>query len=376
MAPRRVLVAALTTSLSAASTTTLDWVAQFSANPKTATMGADADLVFSWTGHHDVWEMASESAYEACDFGGGAYLGAATGVAVAARPGETVFYSCSVGAHCIAGQKVAVTWDAPLATPAPPAPAPTASPVAATAAPSPRPAPSPTAAPTASPVAATAPPSPRPAPSPTAAPTAGSCADDEAWHKKHAPAKNCAWVANFPEDRCAAKGDEAQAWQACPETCGTCPYECAGDSASWHKNGHGEKDCDWVSGFYYNRASVVGEDGTLAFESCASATRRCFYEGYRDSNTWAKKDQPWKDCAWAAAATSRCVALGEDGTFGYESCQHACLVGAYADDDAAWAKKNGPSKDCAWVARDRLRCAVKGEDDRWAFQACPAACGS
>ncbi|KAK7236700.1 hypothetical protein SO694_0024501, partial [Aureococcus anophagefferens] len=196
------------------------------------------------------------------------------------------------------------------------------------------------------------------------------------WHKKHAPAKNCAWVANFPEDRCAAKGDEAQAWQACPETCSTCPYECAGDSASWHKNGHGEKDCDWVSGFYYNRASVVGEDGTLAFESCPSATRRCFYGNRSDSATWAKKDQPWKDCAWAAAATSRCVALGEDGTFGYESCQHACLVGAYAEDDAAWAKKNGPSKDCAWVARDRLRCAVKGEDDRWAFQACPAACGS
>ena len=499
MAPRRVLVAALTASLSAASTTTLDWVAQFSANPKTATMGADADLVFSWTGYHDVWEMASESAYEACDFGGGAYLGAATGVAVAARPGETAFYSCSVGAHCIAGQKVAVTWDAPLATPAPskrptpaptppPTPRPTSSPTEprptreptprpskrpttslptrsptspqpssppTTAQPSPRPsaAPSylPTAPPSAEPTTArpaprptarpsyapstnpTAEPSKRPTPSPspeptpaptpapgdpsaapvfaptprptaspttpspttasptakpapaptaspvaaTAAPTAGSCADDEAWHKKHAPAKTCAWVANFPEDRCAAKGDEAQAWQACPETCG-CPYDCeiSGDSASWRKNGHGEKDCDWVSGFYYNRASVIGEDGSMAFESCPSATRRCFYEGYRDSDTWAKKDQPWKDCAWAAAATSRCVALGEDGTFGYESCQHACLVGAYAEDDAAWAKKNGPSKDCAWVARDRLRCAVKGEDDTWAFQACPAACGS
>ncbi|KAH8064482.1 FK506 binding protein [Aureococcus anophagefferens] len=265
-------------------------------------MGADADLLLL-DGLPRRLGDGLESAYEACDFSGGAYLGAATGVAVDARPGETAFYSCSVGAHCIAGQKVA------------------------------------------------------------------------AWHK-HAPAKNCAWVANFPEDRCAAKGDEAQAWQACPDTCRTCPFECAGDSASWHKNGHGEKDCDWVSGFYYNRASVVGEDGSTAFESCPSATRRCFYDGYRDSNTWAKKDQPWKDCAWAAAATSRCVALGEDGTFGYESCQHACLVGSYAEDDAAWAKKNGPSKDCAWVARDRLRCAVKGEDDRWAFQACPAACGS
>ena len=164
-------------------------------------------------------------------------------------------------------------------------------------------------------------------------------------------------------------------------TCGTCPYDCsaAGDSETWHKNGEESKDCDWVVGYYYNRASVIGEDGTLAYESCPSATRRCYYDGgYDDDESWSKRDQPWKDCDWAAAAMSRCIAVGEDGTYGFESCQAACLIGKYAaaGNDAAWAKKNSPAKDCAWVANDvPARCSVKGEDGTWAFQSCPDACG-
>ncbi|KAH8047685.1 FK506 binding protein [Aureococcus anophagefferens] len=151
-------------------------------------------------------------------------------------------------------------------------------------------------------------PTPEPAPAPTAAPTVAptACSDAPDFHKKNAPAKDCAWVAKVPEDRCAAKGDETQAWQSCPATCDTCPYECAGDSASWHKKSDAAKDCGWVTGYYYNRASVIGEDGSMAFESCPSATRRCFYEGYRDSDTWAKKDQPWT--ARGRRGGERCVA--------------------------------------------------------------------
>ena len=105
--PRVLLLA----STIAASTTTIDWNAQFSADPKTTTVADDADLVFSWTGGHDVWEMADEAAYDACDFSGGTDLGSSSGVAVSAQAGETVYYSCSVGSHCASGQKVAVTWD-------------------------------------------------------------------------------------------------------------------------------------------------------------------------------------------------------------------------------------------------------------------------
>ena len=92
---RRIVLSALATSLSAASTTTIDWNAQFSADPKTTTVDADADLVFSWSGGHDVWIMADEFSYEECDFSGGTNLGSSSGVEVSAQPGETVYYSCS-----------------------------------------------------------------------------------------------------------------------------------------------------------------------------------------------------------------------------------------------------------------------------------------
>ena len=94
---RRVLLA-LGASLAAAGTTTIDWNAQFSADPKTTTVDADADLIFSWTGGHDVWIMADEFSYEECDFTGGTFLGDSSGVEVSAQPGETVYYSCGVPA--------------------------------------------------------------------------------------------------------------------------------------------------------------------------------------------------------------------------------------------------------------------------------------
>jgi hypothetical protein len=227
-------------------------------------------------------------------------------------------------------------------------------------------------------------------PPPTAEPTREPvfkledvCEDDDTWYKKNAPAKDCAWVAAAPADRCAAKGDDAQAWQACPVACDACPYDCgdADDSASWHKNGAPWKDCAWVAEFYYNRAGVKGADGTEAWFSCPAATRRCYFDACDDSDAWAKRGAPWKDCAWVAAATSRCIAVGEDFTFGFEGCPAACLAcnglgydGLGCDDDAAWHKKNSPSKDCAWVANDAPRCSAKGEDGAFAFEACPGSC--
>ena len=120
----------------------------------------------------------------------------------------------------------------------------------------------------------------------------------------------------------------------------------------------------------------------MAFESCPEATRRCSYDACLDDPSWAKRGQPWKDCAWAAAATSRCIAIGDDDAYGFEACPAACLAcaGAHGDDcsdDGAWHKKTSPSKDCAWVSRDApARCAVKGDDDRFAFESCPGACGA
>ena len=54
---------------------------------------------------------------------------------------------------------------------------------------------------------------------------AEACADEDAWSKKGSPSKDCAWVANSPEARCAAKGDAHYAFQSCPSACGTCGYD-------------------------------------------------------------------------------------------------------------------------------------------------------
>ena len=283
----------------------------------------------------------------------------------------------------------------PSPAPAAPTPAPTPAPGDPSAAPKPAPTPRPTPYPI---LPLADPPTPRPViiptmvlhPPPTAEPTREPvfkredvCEDDDAWYKKNAPAKDCAWVAAAPADRCAAKGDDAQAWQACPVACDACPYDCgdADDSPSWHKNGAPWKDCAWVAEFYYNRAGVKGADGTEAWSSCPAATRRCYFDACDDSDAWAKRGAPWKDCAWVAAATSRCIAVGEDLTFGFEGCPAACLAcnglgydGLGCDDDAAWHKKNSPSKDCAWVANDAPRCSAKGEDGAFAFEACPGSC--
>ena len=55
----------------------------------------DATLVFEWTGSHDVWEFATEAAWESCDFSDAALLGDASGVAVTSA--GTGFYGCGVG---------------------------------------------------------------------------------------------------------------------------------------------------------------------------------------------------------------------------------------------------------------------------------------
>ena len=100
------LLAALVTCCGAY---TVDWNAQFDADPKTLTVDADADVAFEWSGGHDVW-LLDEDGYEGCAFSGGSYLGGSSGV-VAAGPaaGETLYFSCSVGSHCCQGQKIAIT---------------------------------------------------------------------------------------------------------------------------------------------------------------------------------------------------------------------------------------------------------------------------
>lgn len=111
MAKFTVVAALLCLTPCASTTETLDWNDQFTADPKTRTADADMSVTFEWTGGHNVELMASEEAYNNCDFTGAAALGSSSGVQVTGNDGEVHYYACSVGSHCASGQKVAITWE-------------------------------------------------------------------------------------------------------------------------------------------------------------------------------------------------------------------------------------------------------------------------
>jgi len=111
MAKSTVVAALLCLTPCASTTETLDWNDQFTADPKTRTADADMSVTFEWTGGHNVELMASEEAYNNCDFTGAAALGSSSGVQVIGNDGEVHYYGCSVGSHCASGQKVAITWE-------------------------------------------------------------------------------------------------------------------------------------------------------------------------------------------------------------------------------------------------------------------------
>ncbi|KAH8053712.1 hypothetical protein JL722_9186 [Aureococcus anophagefferens] len=82
-----ILVAALARAVE------LDWIAQFSVEDKTFT--AAGDVVFAWTGDHNVEKMASFDAWESCDFSGATLVGESSGATASGDDGETAYYACS-----------------------------------------------------------------------------------------------------------------------------------------------------------------------------------------------------------------------------------------------------------------------------------------
>ncbi|KAJ8601224.1 hypothetical protein CTAYLR_003220 [Chrysophaeum taylorii] len=230
------------------------------------------------------------------------------------------------------------------------------------------------------------------------APTGGrNCSDSKGWHKTGDTAKDCDWVASFVPTRCAVKGEDGEsetfAYTSCPETCGTCSQTaCEGDSASWYLGDTPSRDCTWVHAAAGPRCHKKAADGTYGFEACSWACGACSYDGCEDDEKWTKNGEPSKDCSWVAEAKgNRCIVIGDDGNYAYQSCRaacHACFVatqGSVTDDnctnDDTWHKAGDTAKDCDW-ATSRVssfvpkRCLVKGEDDRWGFEGCSVACGT
>merc|ERR1712166_131994 len=94
----------------ATATVHVPWTAGFDdASARTKTVTTGDTLHFMWTGSHNVFQMASETAFNDCDFTGATDKGSTSPVAVPLSGAGPWYFACQVGAHCTNGQKLAVT---------------------------------------------------------------------------------------------------------------------------------------------------------------------------------------------------------------------------------------------------------------------------
>ena len=77
------------------------------------TVDPSTKITFEWPSVHNVWEMPSKAAFDACDFSAATQTcpvqvgGSCT---ISAPPADTTkYYACQVGLHCQRGQVVAIT---------------------------------------------------------------------------------------------------------------------------------------------------------------------------------------------------------------------------------------------------------------------------
>jgi len=116
----------------------IDW--KIPMDPQTLTVAAGSTVTFTWSSTHNVYEVSDATAFDDCDKSGTELASELVQIVDVAAPDtpKTRYFVCTVGMHCVSGQKIAITWAA----------APTPAPVASTAAPTPRPSVAATLAPT------------------------------------------------------------------------------------------------------------------------------------------------------------------------------------------------------------------------------------
>ena len=94
--------------------TTIDWKTGMSGDDQKATVAANTDVVFKWSGlKHDVYQFADKTTYDACDFAKATKLAdeATSGAySYAAETAGTFYFGCKVTAYsCFVGQKLTLT---------------------------------------------------------------------------------------------------------------------------------------------------------------------------------------------------------------------------------------------------------------------------
>ena len=91
----------------------INWKIPVAQPSVTVDKATDATITFKWNGFHSVFEVPSKAAMDSCDFTDAQEIapqsngGSVTVDAPAA--GETKYYACDVGSHCLLGQRVAIT---------------------------------------------------------------------------------------------------------------------------------------------------------------------------------------------------------------------------------------------------------------------------
>lgn len=103
-----------------------------------------------------------------------------------------------------------------------------------------------------------------------------ACADSTSWYRKKSKNTCEKYVAKKAAKNCLKTDDDGvYAFEACPETCGSCGEACA-DDATWYKK-KASQNCRWVvEGDGLERCEEKSAaDGAYAYEACRFACRSC-----------------------------------------------------------------------------------------------------
>ena len=79
---------------------------------QTQTVVEGTNVIFKWSGSHDVWLLPNKAAYDACDFSQGKELASTsvTEYTYETLAAGTFYFSCKVEGHCkFAQMKLALT---------------------------------------------------------------------------------------------------------------------------------------------------------------------------------------------------------------------------------------------------------------------------
>ena len=91
--------------------TKIDWKLGMTAAQMKQTVPLNTEVVFKWSGYHNVYELPDKKAFDACDFSKAKELASHKQgpFTYKASSAGIVYFACKVGGHCSNKQKLALT---------------------------------------------------------------------------------------------------------------------------------------------------------------------------------------------------------------------------------------------------------------------------